>query len=93
VSLLGLPQIGANPEPANRTSYSRAGAFHLRGVHAHARRIAYGTAVYVVSKILKHVERNIAAVYDRHSYGREKQTALLKWRKYCEPSARVHGSL
>jgi hypothetical protein len=33
----------------------------------------------VVSKILNHVERSITAVYDRHSYDREKQAALLKW--------------
>jgi len=35
----------------------------------------------VVSKILNHVERLITAVYNRHSYDREKQAALLKWDK------------
>jgi hypothetical protein len=36
----------------------------------------------VVSKILNHVERSITAVYDRHSYDREKQAALLKWDRW-----------
>ena len=33
----------------------------------------------VVSKILNHVERSIRAVYDRHSYDRERQSAMFKW--------------
>lgn len=35
----------------------------------------------VVSKILNHVESGITKVYDRHSYDREKRTALEGW---CE---------
>ena len=31
------------------------------------------------SKILNHVERNITAVYDRHSYDPEKRAALDWW--------------
>jgi len=33
----------------------------------------------VISKILNHVESNITAVYDRHSYDLEKQKALNSW--------------
>ena len=33
----------------------------------------------VVSKILNHVERGVTAVYDRHSYDREKRQALEAW--------------
>lgn len=33
----------------------------------------------VVGKILNHVERDITAVYDRHSYDEEKQDALEQW--------------
>jgi integrase len=32
-----------------------------------------------VSKILNHVEPGVAAVYDRHSYDREKREALDAW--------------
>jgi len=35
----------------------------------------------VVSKILNHVERSITAVYDRHSYNRERESAMFKWDK------------
>ena len=34
-----------------------------------------------VKKILNHVERDITAVYDRHSYDAEKQEALKAWAK------------
>lgn len=33
----------------------------------------------VVSKILNHVGRGVTAVYDRHSYDREKRQALETW--------------
>ena len=32
-----------------------------------------------VSKILNHVEPGVTAVYDRHSYDREKREALETW--------------
>jgi len=32
-----------------------------------------------ISKILNHVERSVTAVYDRHSYDAEKQSALTWW--------------
>jgi hypothetical protein len=33
----------------------------------------------VVGKILNHTERDVTAVYDRHSYDRDKEDALLRW--------------
>lgn len=38
-----------------------------------------GTLRLVVSKILNHVESGITAVYDRHSYDREKRQAMESW--------------
>lgn len=35
----------------------------------------------VVSKILNHVDNQITAVYDRHSYDKEKQVAMEQWEK------------
>jgi hypothetical protein len=42
-----------------------------------------------VSKILNHVESGITAVYDRHSYDKEKQKALDKWSKRLEKIVKV----
>ena len=36
----------------------------------------------VVKKILNHTDRDITAVYDRHSYDAEKQAALFQWSEY-----------
>jgi hypothetical protein len=33
----------------------------------------------IVSKILNHVEPGVTAVYDRHSYDKEKREALQAW--------------
>lgn len=38
-----------------------------------------GISRLVVSKILNHAEPGVTAIYDRHSYDREKQTALNAW--------------
>ena len=38
-----------------------------------------GTPRLVVAKILNHVETGVTAVYDRHSYDREKREALDAW--------------
>ncbi len=38
-----------------------------------------GTPRLVVAKILNHVETGVTAVYDRHSYDREKRDALDAW--------------
>jgi len=48
----------------------RTAASHMTGM---------GIPRLVVSKILNHVERGITAVYDRHSYDREKRQALEAW--------------
>jgi integrase len=38
-----------------------------------------GISRLVVARILNHVERDVTAVYDRHSYDREKRQALDTW--------------
>jgi integrase len=38
-----------------------------------------GTPRLTVAKILNHVERDITATYDRHSYDLEKRDALMRW--------------
>lgn len=38
----------------------------------------------VISKILNHIERDVTAVYDRHSYDKEKRDALVIWSKQLE---------
>jgi len=48
----------------------RTAASHMTGM---------GVSRLTVSKILNHVESGITAVYDRHSYDREKRKALDKW--------------
>ena len=40
-----------------------------------------GISRLVVSKILNHVDSNITAIYDRHSYDTEKRNALEAWGK------------
>ncbi len=40
---------------------------------------AQGISRLVVSKILNHAERSVTAIYDRHSYDKEKQHALEAW--------------
>ena len=45
---------------------------------------AMGFPRLTVSKILNHVESGVTAVYDRHSYDKEKQKALDKWSKRLE---------
>ena len=43
-----------------------------------------GTPRLVVAKILNHVETSVTAVYDRHSYDREKREALDAWAHQLE---------
>ena len=45
---------------------------------------ASGIPRLTVSKILNHVESGVTAVYDRHSYDKEKRVALEKWSKRLE---------
>ena len=35
----------------------------------------------LVERILNHVQRGFAAVYNRYSYDKEKRAALLKWER------------
>ena len=48
----------------------RTAASHMTGM---------GISRLVVGKILNHVEPGVTAVYDRHSYDREKREALDAW--------------
>ena len=51
-----------------------------------------GIARLVVKKILNHVEGDVTAVYDRHSYDKEKREALEKWAdKLQEVISQPHG--
>lgn len=52
---------------------------------------AMGIPRLVVSKILNHVESGVTAVYDRHSYDKEKRTALNKWSKRLEEIVKTSG--
>lgn len=59
----------------------RTAASHMTGM---------GVQRLIVSKILNHVERDITAVYDRHSYDLDKQRALNSWaRRVDQIVARV----
>lgn len=40
---------------------------------------ALGVPRLVVSKLLNHVDSSVTAIYDRHSYDKEKREALEKW--------------
>jgi integrase len=40
---------------------------------------ASGVQRFTVSKILNHAESGVTAVYDRHSYDKEKRNAMNKW--------------
>ncbi len=48
----------------------RTAASHMTGI---------GISRLVVGKILNHAERDVTAVYDRHSYDSDKEDALLRW--------------
>ncbi len=65
-----LPVAHFTPHDLRRTAAS-----HMTGS---------GTPRLVVSKILNHVESGVTAVYDRHSYDREKQQALAAWGRKLE---------
>ena len=38
-----------------------------------------GISRLVVSKLLNHVENSVTAIYDRHSYDKEKKRAMETW--------------
>jgi integrase len=75
----------ANPQKWLARLRERAGLedFRLhdlrRSVASHM--TALGVPRLVVSKLLNHAEVGITSVYDRHSYDREKRSALLKWER------------
>jgi len=48
----------------------RTAASHMTGMGIHR---------LIVAKILNHAEREVTAVYDRHSYDQEKRQALGAW--------------
>jgi integrase len=50
-----------------------------------------GISRLTVSKILNHVESGVTAVYDRHSYDKEKRHALNKWAKRLEEIVNTSG--
>jgi integrase len=59
-----------------------------------------GISRLVVGKILNHVEPGVTAIYDRHSYDREKREALEAWAgrldeivKGAQPAAGKAGPL
>ena len=43
-----------------------------------------GLSRLVISKILNHVDSGVTAVYDRHSYDKEKRQALDAWGRRLE---------
>jgi integrase len=43
-----------------------------------------GISRFIVGRILNHAERGVTAVYDRHSYDREKRRALDAWERRLE---------
>ncbi|HXP30577.1 MAG TPA: tyrosine-type recombinase/integrase [Stellaceae bacterium] len=43
-----------------------------------------GISRFIIARILNHVERGVTAVYDRHSYDREKLQALDAWGRRLE---------
>lgn len=57
-------------EPATPHDLRRTAASHMT---------ALGASRLVVSKILNHAENSITAIYDRHSYDKEKIAALTIW--------------
>ncbi len=63
----GLEALGFSFVPHD---LRRSAASHMTGM---------GISRLVVSKILNHVEKGVTAVYDRHSYDREKRQALEAW--------------
>jgi len=40
---------------------------------------ALGVSRLVVSKLLNHVENSVTAIYDRHTYDKEKRAAVDVW--------------
>ena len=50
---------------------------------------ALGVSRLVVSKLLNHVENGVTAIYDRHTYDKEKREAMDAWSKKLKEMIRV----
>lgn len=59
-----------NPETGDVESFRRTAASLMTGMEI---------SRLTVKKILNHAERDVTAIYDRHSYDLEKRTALEAW--------------
>jgi hypothetical protein len=51
-----------------------------------------GISRLTVKKILNHAERDVTAIYDRHSYDPEKRTALDAWCRRLEAIVSGQGA-
>lgn len=65
-----LNKFGENTKPFTPHDLRRTAASHMT---------ALGISRLVVSKILNHAENSVTAIYDRHSYDKEKKYALDIW--------------
>ena len=74
----------ANPQKALERIHAATGvAFRGHDLRRTAASMMTGMGIprLTVSKILNHVEQGVTAVYDRHSYDKEKREALEEWGK------------
>ncbi|MGE3957366.1 MAG: tyrosine-type recombinase/integrase [Vicinamibacterales bacterium] len=76
-----LPHMAHAQKAIERVVASSKVAFRGHDLRRTAASLMVGAGVsrLVVSKILNHVETGVTAVYDRHSYDREKREALDFW--------------
>lgn len=76
-----LPHIAHAQKAIERVVASSGVSFRGHDLRRTAASLMVGAGVsrLVVSKILNHVESGVTAVYDRHSYDREKREALDFW--------------
>jgi len=65
----------AGVEDARTHDLRRTAASHMASM---------GTPRFVIGRVLNHAERDVTAVYDRHSYDAEKRTALEAWGRKLE---------
>lgn len=73
--LNNLIKFGDNVKPFTPHDLRRTAASHMT---------ALGIPRLVVSKILNHAENSVTAVYDRHTYDKEKRNALQVWANKLE---------
>ena len=46
--------------------------------------VRLGTSRTVVGQVLNHKDRSVTAIYDRHSYDKEKREALTRWARQLQ---------